>query len=554
MAPLRERLLAIRLETLGQELLRLFRGLDPSPRSAPLSGPFLACFAAAVGLTIWSLVANKYLPGQDISYHAHCSRVWLDAGHPGSPYELYESAHPLEANTLMYSVAGLFSHLGSSFSAFRFVQGYYLIGLPIACLYALRALDRAPWGSLLAFPLCYTEIFAAGYANMAFAAPSFIFALVAYRRFAQAPSVRRGLVVMILFVIVFLSHAHVYLWLGGLVLLYSLAVLGQKIREALTQDRWRAARTLLDSVLGAAVVAAPSLALFARWYARGYGSGHSVGSGGNNVAFASSMEWTPLPQKFMAGALQAFQATANKYEVVYMLGLALLVVFAMALARAGRDRTAPLPEIALLVTIVSFFVLPDGVALQMVAVRQWYFVFWLVPLVVVPVPLRFGEVRAIAVIGGILVWTVARLSLVTDYLRRFTNEEMIGLDSVVAAAPRVPGLLVAYAATNARSKYWLTSSMYHAYGFLDAQRSYDGPLEYSDARSVAAVRYKEGPPRPVKHLYGNPMWPADPAIWQYDLVLVYRWSPTPFQEKAALEHGNRIAASGEWQLWERRRP
>lgn len=543
-----------RLDAVGARAEAWLKRLDPAPRPTPLSTPFLLCFLFVAALTMWLVGSNKYLPGQDISYHAHCSRVWLDGGRPGSPYALYEPSHPLEANTLMYTVTAVFGHLAGSFNAFRLVQCYYLVGLPIACLYALRALGRSPWGSLLAFPLCYTEMFAAGYANMAFAAPSFILALVAYRRFTQAPSVRRGVVASVLFVVVFLSHAHVYLWLGGLLVLYSLAAFPKRLLDAASMDRRGALRSVLAFVVGGGAVAAPSLALFARWYARGYGSGNSVGAGGNDVSFTSSMVWLPLSQKFTGGVLQAFSATTNVYEVPHLIALGALVVLAMALARAAHDRSPPLPELAVLVTVASYYVLPDTVALQMVAVRQWYFVFWMLPLVVVPVSLKVGPLRSLVVVSALLAWTGARMAVITSHLRRFTAEEMVGFDRVVAAAPKTPGLLLAYAAVNPRSKYWLTSSMFHSYGFLSAQRSYDGPLEYSDARSVAAVRYTNGPPKPIKHLYGNAQWALDPAIWEYDLVLVYRWAPAPAQRQLAESRGALVAASGDWQLWRSLKP
>ena len=529
--------------------------LDPAPNPAPaLPLPFLVCFTAAVAGTIWLLATNRYLPGQDISYHAHCARAWLEAGRAGSAYAGYEPANPLEANTLMYSAAALLSRFSDAFAAYRFVQAYYFIGLPCACLYALRALGRSPWGSLLAFPLCYTEIFAAGYANMAFAAPTFILALVAYWRYAQQPTARRGIPVAVLFALVFLSHAHVYLWLGALLIAYSLAVLVKGAYEVVSVGGRSSASRLGRFAGGAALAAAPSLLLFARWYARGYGQGHSVGSEGNGVSFATAMEWFPLSQMFTNGALQAFDATTSAHELHHVIALVILAAFALAIGRAGRDRSPPLPELTVIVTITSFYFLPAAIAGQGIAVRQWYFVFWLTPLIVTPIPLRFGAVRSIAVVGGILMWTAARMALVTDHLRRFTSEEMAGFDQIVASAPRTPGLLVAYAAVNARSKYWLTSPMYHSYGFLSAQRSYDGPLEYSDAHSIAAVRYTSGPPRPIKHLYGNPNWPLDPVIWQYDLVLVYRWTPTPAQERVARERGTRLASAGEWQLWRSNKP
>jgi hypothetical protein len=539
------------LDRIEERVVRLVHALDPSPRSGPLPAPFVASFVVLTAVTTTFLVVNKYLPGQDISYHAHCVRVWLDAGRSGSAYAAYEPAHWLEANTLMYTVAAFFSPVMGAFKAFRFVQAYYFIGLPLACLYALRALERSPWGSLLAFPLCYTEIFAAGYANMGFAAPTFIFALVTYGRLVQHPTWSRAVASGVLFIVVFLSHVHVYLWLGGLLLFYSLGYAVARLGVVFGSSTER--RTVGLAAAGAVAAALPSLVLFWRWYARGYGAGNSIGEAGRNRAFQSAMEWAPLSQRFQAGALQAFQSTTSPMEAGYIAALGLLLLLSMSLARTRRDSRIPLPELAILVTVISFYVLPAGIAGQGIAVRQWYFVFWLLPIVIEPLPFLVHPVRSGAVIAGIFAWTILRLSLVGSYLRRFTSEEMAGFDRIVAAAPREPGLLTAYAAINPRSKYWLTSSHYHSYGFLDAQRSYDGPLEYSDATSVAAVRYTKGPPLPIKHLYFNASWAKDPGIWKYDLVLVRTTVATAAAQAAlAGEHGNLIVSAGDWQLWRRK--
>ncbi len=542
-----------RLDVALDRGLVLLRRLDPAPRPLPVSRVFLACFTLAVLATVWLLWANKYLPGQDIPYHAYCSRVWQDGGVPGSPYALYEPRHPLEANTLLFSVTALLGVFGNVFTAYRIVCGYYLIGLPLACLYALRAFGRSPWGSLVAFPLCYTEVFAAGYANMSFAAPTFVVALVEYRRFVLAPTWRRGVVVALLFVAVFLSHAQVYLWLGALVLLYSLVVLVIRTLRVASGGPGGDVRGLVVTVGGALAVAAPSIVVFARWYARGYGAGSSVGGAGNHVSFTKAMSYLPFAQKFMAGSVQAFDATPDPYETAWLLGVLAVLVFSLALGRAERDRTAPLPEIAVMLSALSYFVLPDEVAGQLVGVRHLYFAFWLLPIAIVPVSFRVSKVRSVAVIAALLFWTVGRMTMLGDHLRKFTREEMAGFDKIVAAAPRTPGLRVAYAAMNARSPNWLTSPTYHAYAFLDAQRSYDGPLEFSDRNSIAAVRYTDGPPLPVKHLYGNENWPADPQIWQYDLVLVNRWAPTGAQRATAEQHGSLVASAGNWQLWQTRR-
>mgnify|MGYP006951238914 CR=1 FL=1 len=127
-------------------------------------------------------------------------------------------------------------------------------------------------------------------------------------------------------------------------------------------------------------------------------------------------------------------------------------------------------------------------------------------------------------------------------------------DELTVSYPDGPVLRVAYAAINARSPLWNASPTYHSYAFLDAQRSYDGPLEFSNRSSVAAVRYKDGPPLPVKHIYNNANWASDGDVWKYDLVLVKGWTPTTAQRAEAEKHGHLVVAAGNWQLWQRSTP
>ena len=520
------------------------RALDPAPGPGvpKPSFAFMVCLLGLVFLTVWLLVTNRYLPGTDTPYHAFCSRVWIDAGKAGTPYAGYEPRHLLEANTLLYDVAGIFSIVMRPFTAYRITCAWYFLGLPLACLYALRAFGRSPWGSLLAFPLCYNESFASGYMCFNFAAPTFVLAIVEYVRFTSRPTVRRGALVAVLFILVFLSHAHVYLWLGALVGVITVIAFAKRLGALAPLDAGRL-------VLVCTAVGLPSLLMFRAWYTRGYGQGHAVG-GTAEVKLSDSMSSLPLAQKFTGGILQTFTGSLHPYEVHFVIALGVIVVLAMGLARAQGDRVSTAPEIALVLTAVSYFVLPDSVAGQMVAARQWYMVAWLLPLVVAPVLFRIAPGRALTVVLAIAVWTGTRMWVVSDYLHKYSTTEMVGLDHLARTAPREPGLTIAYAGVDAASENWRTSHG-HSYGFVAAERDYEGPLEPSDKNAIAAVRYTSGPPLPIKHIYNNPMWYVDPEIWRYDLVLVRRWKPTHEQKSAAAAQADLVAAGGDWELWRR---
>jgi hypothetical protein len=519
------------------------RRIDPAPNSPPLGVAFGSCFVGLVLLTTWLLVVNRYLPGTDTPYHAFCSRVWLEAGKPGTPYAGYEPRHLLDANTFLYDVVGVLAVVLKPFTAYRLATAYYFIGLPLACLYALRAFGRSPWGSLLAFPLCYGESFASGFINFEFAAPTFVLALVLHARLCERPTLRRGAAVALLFLAVFLSHAHVYLWLGVLVIPITIAHVVRRIGLA----AFREAAVVIVASLAAA---APSLLVFRSWYSRTYGQGHVIA--GADTKLSDAMTTLPLSQKFTGGILQTFSATHHPSEAHFVLALGALAVLAMGLQRAEGDRKTSLPELALLATALSYYVLPDSIAGQMVAPRQWYIVAWLVPLVVLPVAPKVSLARWMAVTGGILLWTGFRMWVVADYLDKYTKNEMVGLAHLIRTAPNEPGLRIAYAGVDPNSETWNTSHG-HSYAFVAAERSYDGPLEPSDKNSVAAVRYHEGPPLPIKHVYNNPTWYADAEIWRYDVILVRRWKPSHEDKAAALEHGDLVAAGGDWELWRAKR-
>ncbi len=468
-----------------RSITELLRRLDPAPGPTPDYGvAFVFCFSGLLLFTAWLLIVHRYLPGTDTPYHAFCSRVWIDAG----------KEHLLEANTLLYDAVALLAIVLKPFTAYRIASAWYFIGFPLACLYALRAFGRSPWGSLLAFPLCYNEAFASGHMSFEFAAPTFVLAVVEYWRFTKHPTVRRGAFVAALFVLVFLSHAHVYLWLGAIALL----VLLGKILS------WRA-------VVGTAVIGLPSFLVFRM--GRGYGQEHAV--------------------KLTGGILETFSASLHPWETRAIIALGVLVVLAMGLQRAQNDRTTAIPEIAIIATALSYYVLPESLGGQMVAPRQWYMVAWFMPIVVSPVTFRIAPGRAVAILAGILAWTATRMWMVNGQLEKFTTTEMYGLDHLARTAPNEPGLKIAYAGVDSNSETWKMSHGL-AYAFVAAERSYEGPLD------------------PLEHIYFAASWYEDPELWRYDLILVRRWKPTHEQKNAALAKGSLVAAGGDWELWRRK--
>lgn len=523
-----------------------FRFIDPvmepgAPRT-PLA--FVVCFASLSILTAWMLIRGKYLPGTDMPYHALCSRVWMQAGVPGTPYAAYEPRHILEANTLLYSAVSVLANVFQPFTAYRIANAWYFFGVPIACLYALRAFNRPLWGSLLGFPLCYNESFSSGYVNFNFAAPWFIFAIVEYVRFTKRPTLLRGVVTGVLFLFVFLSHAQVYLWLGAIIAVLTIGALVRCFIE--THGFVRGLKKAAWLAFLCIAVSALSLSAFYPWYQRGYGQGHAVGGEFNQ----SSISWIPLVTKLTGMIAQTFASSLHPYEYHLILGLGIVIAFSWSFGRAARDRTSMIPELVLILTAVSCYVVPDYVATQYVAPRQWYVTGWLLPLTIAPVAYRVSPGRSLTVIGCILLWVGMRMTMIADYMAKTNDEEMKGLDHVAKTAPKELGLLITYAAPDPNSKYFKTSYG-HTYAFLAAENGWDSPLDATNQNDVRPVRYHEGAPLPIARSFSNPNWYMDPTIWRYDLVLVRRWTSTKDQRKAAQSYGTLVTASDDWELWRR---
>ena len=76
----------------------------------------------------------------------------------------------------------------------KLLLSLYVVGLPLASLYACRLSGGAAWAAYLAFPLIYTLPLYMGFYNLCFGLPLFVLTLGYYAAYAKAPSLRRGAV------------------------------------------------------------------------------------------------------------------------------------------------------------------------------------------------------------------------------------------------------------------------------------------------------------------------------------------------------------------------
>ena len=273
-------MVAVRLFVRARDASEVARAVRSQRRSdaEPLGVLPLLCLTLALGFSVWMYWRWNIQPMQDLGHHLGLAAVVADYGRAGSIYPpLYETPNPLNANALLYFVAGYLGKLTGVTTAVRLSMTFYLVGVPLGNLYALRVFGRSAWPAVLSVPFVYNMNYLGGFANLLFAAPFMVFAIPVFYRALIAPSRWRVAASAALLCLTFLAHAHAFLWLGALCFFVTLFVFVGRLTSS--EVRWRerligAGKTALLA-LG---VALPSLLLFERWYEWAFGEGREEGA------------------------------------------------------------------------------------------------------------------------------------------------------------------------------------------------------------------------------------------------------------------------------------
>ncbi len=527
---------------------------DPdADRLTPL--PLLA-FAIALGISAWMFLRWKYQPMQDFGHHVALAAVVSDYGRPQSLYtSLYSPMDPLGANSLMPQVAGHLGRLIGVTNADRVcILLAYIVGLPLATLYAVRAFGRSPWAAVLAVPLSYNMIYVAGFGNLLFAAPIGILAIVFFYRALEAPTRRRAVGVAITLTLLFLAHVHLFLWIGFLLFLMTLVDLVRELSRSGASPKERA-RAVGVRVAMAFCAVLPSILIVARWYWRAFEEhqrfGHPEGAtAGWKDHFGATFLGVRGALDILGPVLQLFEGKGNTDGFNDLLWLFVAVAVCAALSRMHRYRRPPVLELAFGLTALSYFVLPDSLkGHEIVTHRQVPIAQWLLPAMVSPVPAQVSRMARWVAIGLILFVTTRMLLTWHENLVKFETQEVAGLDWVMEGAP--PRLRIQYVKLDVASAY------FHWLPFAHVEKIYmgDGLGSSADTPGLLAtspIHFRPG--LDVHYITRHsPDWPNDLEIWRnYDLVLTRRWHPTPALKAAAERHGELLRKKGDWELWRSR--
>lgn len=533
---------------------RALARLDPNddPRAEPLTPLAVLVVVALTAASTAMYLRWKIQPMQDLGHHLAMTAVVTDYGRAGSLYPaIYHPFDPLNTNSLLYTVAGYGGRLVGASWAFRLAMATYLAGVPLANLYALRVFGRSPWGAALSVPLVYNMSYVFGFANFLFAAPLFVLAIPAFHRLLTRPSWRRLAWATLLVTLVFLAHVHVFLWLGVLLVGVTLAAFARSLARGASPHEVRPHWVALASL--AAVT--PGLALFARWYARV----QAPPAADELVTFHAepvSMASLRAAQKSVAQLftdLPAYLRLFAKGEADhrFFLMAALLAAAALVLTHGAKRKHPPVLELCALASIASYFVLPEHAAGQaVIGSRQLGVGAWLAAALVSPPDVRRAPVMRRVLVGATIALSAWFLATWRRELVAFQREEARGLEEVLAHAP--PRQRLHYVNIGPESQHFNLRSFWHIEKWYMVDRY--GQCNENPAFGVmSAVRYRK-----EYELHRIPVhtnaWPRVDEIWSsFDLVLVHRWHPTAADLSVAVSRGERLAQSGDWQLWRVRR-
>ncbi len=520
---------------------------------------FVVAFAAFV---VWAYVMGwKYPlgPGQDQHYHLMSawitSRWWLGDAHIRA---LYKFVDPLDANTFVYTFLFPFEAVLPPLDAWR--VGWttlYLVGYPLGCAFALHLLRRPLWGALLAFPLAYIKSWSqGGYMPFVSAGAFFVIAIAAMHRVledapdataAGAKSRRRVLVIAVLFpALTLVAHGHVYTWLMVVLGAATLVALGRELVVGIPASGARALVSATRLGLRALFVVLPSLCLFGIWYWRTH-RGENAAHGAVSWAPQTST-WNNKVVTFAA----SFVHVKSDAEWGWVGATMCVVLLVMLLAGRPTKRELPTPELATVLSLASFFLLPPSVGGQSLGLRQVDFFVWLLPLVVLPARPE-GRLRMMAAVSVILGYAVMRLDYVYENLA-LLQKELAGIQKLAKPCPE-PHQEIAYATFGSYSNSWEAPSLQQAHETYAAICGLDAPVydptEYP--HNLLPVRYRGKPPAPVTIIVDDSKWWQRPNLWKdFDLVMVRNWHPSGADLEDIQKVAVRLRLWNEWQLWHRK--
>lgn len=168
--------------------------------------------AAVAAIPLWTV---EFLAFQDLPGHLATVRALADMHDPSSPlYGHYFRPQWLLPNAVFFYATWALSTLVGISAAAKLLFTAYCFALPASVAVFFRSVGASPWMALGSLLLIYNDPFGYGFASFALGLPVLFFWLAVAHRHASRPTPRRGWAVAVGLVLLFLSHAQIFLTAG----------------------------------------------------------------------------------------------------------------------------------------------------------------------------------------------------------------------------------------------------------------------------------------------------------------------------------------------------
>jgi hypothetical protein len=487
-----------------------------------------ACLALAL-VPIWSarFPAMQDYPGQ-LLY----AEVLRSHGDPASEYDRYYDFRFSPVYATFYAATIAFARVVPIETAGKLALSLVPILVAAVALRLARRLanDFAPWGALLLFPFAFNQQWFYGNLNYVLSLPMLLLALLDLEDLLSRPLGAWPIARHVLWqAALFATHPLTYLLFVGLGIAAALVTMHRPNRA------WRK----LGIVCGMAVVFVACLSF--------------AGSGGGTAGAPSARgeDWLSprATLSFLGLMFGGMQPLREARAAPLLLWGAILVVLVLSVA-LGRRRKAlvllPMEHALLLaLAVLATFVLPFRVGdYSYLNVRFSALAYFLLALCAAHV--RFGP-RLGACLASLAVLCLADSAAMQ---RRISAEaaEILPVAERIPAHARVLPLVFDPRSPELDSRWFAPHVQEYNYVPLIAGGGFN---PYLFGSPLDPVRPKPGQERPAPPV-GRPdefRWERHAADYGYILVL----GAPPGLEQYLELHSQRVAASGKWTLYERRR-
>jgi hypothetical protein len=372
----------------------------------------------------------------------------------------------------------------------------------------------------------------------------------------------------------------VYAWTTVLLGLFTLVTVARDLSRIPVDGAKTAAKRAFETAWRSLVTIGPSLVLFAHWTFR---IQRATAAAQPNTTL-QSVPSTVENKLLSLWAYFVHTRAANEFRDVVWFALVVLAMLLLGrretiTASSSGDSTQPRLsqrgpwfELFTLLSLVSFFVLPETVNAQSIGPRHIDMALWMLPLTLWPTDASTAArsadaprvsawkrpTREYLLVAIVFSFTWTRVRDVTAELSKaYTHETapLLALREPCLRARRTPfSVLGAVAMT--RESAWLHSPhMHQAHETVAALCGVETPVYNTMVFPYIflPLRYRVPMPAPVYILERDPGWYGNALLWQkFDLVLTISWTPTAADEEPLNRVAELVATSGPYRLYRRR--